>query len=138
MIQAVHQINWLAVLAATVAHFVLGAIWFGVLFSKQYANALGIADRPQQMPGLLFLIGPFVCGLFLVLTTALLLRALGITAYSDALMLGALVGIGYFSAMTLNIAINPIFPHPFLYTLINAPMFFIANLMSCAILTAIG
>lgn len=47
---AISQINWLAVLAATVAHFFLGGIWFGLLFAKPYARPLGIEDRPPRSP----------------------------------------------------------------------------------------
>lgn len=40
------EINYLAVLLATLASVVLGAIWFGPLFGKQWMRLAGI-----QMPG---------------------------------------------------------------------------------------
>ena len=138
MMNAVFQVNWLAVLIASAAHFVLGGLWFAALFGKQYAAALGIADRLAQRPTPLFLVGPLVCGAITIATTAVLLRALGITGYGDGLALGAIVGIGYLGAMTLNIAINPLFPRPFAYALINAPMFLVGSLLACLILTAMG
>jgi hypothetical protein len=138
MINAVSQVNWLAVLIASAAHFVLGGVWFAVLFGRPYAAALGIAHQPTQRPAPLFLVGPLVCGAITIATTAVMLRALGITSYGDAIALGALVGVGYLGAMTLNIAINPLFPRPFAYALINAPMFLIGSLMACLILTAMG
>lgn len=136
MLAAFLHINWLAVLVATIAHFILGGVWFAALFGGRYAQALGIADRPPQKPGLIFMVGPLLCGAVTITTTALLLRALAITDYDDALMLGAIVGIGYLGAMTVNIAINPLFPRPFYYALINVPMFLIGSLMSCGILVA--
>lgn len=138
MAVAFHQINWLAVLVASVAQFVLGGIWFAVLFGKQYAEALGISHRPPQKPGPLFLIGPFVCGTINITTTAFLLRALHIGTYGDALLLGLIVGIGYLVATTVNVAINPLFLKPFYYSLINGPMFVIGSLMSSAILVAMS
>ena len=138
MTEAILHVNWLAVLAASVAHFVLGGLWFAALFAKPYAQALGIADRAPQKPGAIFMIGPFVCGAITIATTAVLLRALGITTFGDGLALGMLVGVGYLSAMTLNIAINPLFPRPFAYALVNAPMFVIGSLMASAILVAMG
>lgn len=138
MLTALSHINWLAVLVAAVAHFMLGGVWFAALFAKPYARALGIADRPPQKPGAIFMIGPFVCGLVTIATTAVLLRALRITGYGEALSLGALVGVGYLATMTLNIAINPLFPRPFAYALINAPMFVIGSLMASTILVAMG
>lgn len=138
MLAAFSQINWLAVLAAMVAHFILGGVWFAALFGKQYAQALGIADQPPQKPALIFFIGPLLCGAVTIITTAFLLRALAISDYGSALTLGAIVGIGYHGAMTVNIAINPLFPHPFRYAAINVPMFFIGSLMSCAILVSMS
>ncbi|WP_178372566.1 DUF1761 domain-containing protein [Massilia sp. CF038] len=119
---------------ASVAHFALGGVWFGLLFGKQYAAALGIADRPPQQPAPLFLIGPFVCSAVTIATTAFLLQSLHIGTYGDAMVLATLVAIGYLTPMTLNIAINPLFPRPFYYALINAPMFLIGSLVACAIL----
>ena len=136
MTQALSQMNWLAILAASVAQFVLGGIWFTALFGKHYAAALGIADRPAQKPGPLFLAGPFLCGAVTVATTAFLLRALAVTTYGHALVLGAVIGIGYLAAMTVNIAINPLFPRPLAYALVNAPFFVIGSLMTCLVLTA--
>ncbi|WP_375460795.1 DUF1761 domain-containing protein [uncultured Enterovirga sp.] len=138
MIEAFSQVNWPAVIVASIAHFALGGVWFMALFGKQYALALGIADRAPQKPGLLFIVGPFVCSALNIATTALLLRALGIANYGDALLLGLVVGVGYLVAMTVNIAINPLFPRPFQYALINAPMFVIGSLMSCVILVAMS
>ena len=138
MLSAFSQINWLAVLAATVAHFVLGGVWFGVLFAKPYARALGIEDRPPSKPGPIFLLGPLLCGAVIIVTTAFLLRALGITEYGTALALGAIVGVGYLGAMVVNIAINPLFPRPLAYAIVNVPMFVIGSLMSSAILVALS
>lgn len=41
MLAAFSQINLHAVLAATVAYFILGRVWFAALFGKQHAQALG-------------------------------------------------------------------------------------------------
>lgn len=136
MINGFFQINWLAVLVATIAHFALGGVWFAVIFGKQYARSLGIADRPAQKPGLIFMVGPLMCGAVTIVTSALLLRQMAITDFRGALTLGTIVGVGYLGALTVNIAINPLFPKPFSYALINVPMFLIGSIMSCAILTA--
>jgi hypothetical protein len=40
------EINWLAVLAATVAAFVLGGLWYSpVLFGKKWQAAAGLSDE---------------------------------------------------------------------------------------------
>lgn len=138
MLSAFLHINWLAVLAATVAHFALGGVWFSLLFAKPYAHALGIEDQAPTKPAPIFLLGPLVCGAITITTTSFLLRALGVTDYTNGLILGGIVGLGYLGAMTINIAINPLFPRPLLYALVNVPMFAIGSLMSSAILVALS
>lgn len=90
MIDAFAQLSWIAILAAAVAHFVLGGVWFGALVGRHYQVALGIADQPAQKPTAIFFVAPFLCGLVTIVTSAVLIRMLGITSYGDALALGAL------------------------------------------------
>jgi hypothetical protein len=136
MTDALSTVNWLAVLLASLAHAVLGGVWFGGIVGRRYAAVLGLADRPPK-PGPLFLAGPLVCGAITVATTAILLRLLGIATTGDALALGALVALGYLVPMTVTIAINPLFPRPFAYALLNAPFFLLGSLAACAILVAL-
>lgn len=138
MFNVLSEINWLAVLAGSIAMTVLGGIWFMGLFRKQYPIALGRTDLGDQKPSPLFIAGPFVCGAIVVLTDAILIRALGIGTYGDALVFGTITGIGYLTAQTVNIAINPNFPRPFFYSLINGPYFLFGNLIVCAILVAMA
>lgn len=134
MLAAFSQIHWLAVLVATIASGALGAAWFLAVIPKYYAIALGRENAPKQQPSALFNFGPIVCTSMTTTTSALLLAALGIHELGPALVFGAIVGVGYLTAMTFNIAINPNFPRPLLYGAINAPYFVLASLMSSAIL----
>lgn len=138
MLAAFSQISLVAILAAAAAQFVLGGLWFTAVFGKAYARALGIADRPATKPSALMIAGPFVCSLFTISTTALLLKALAVTTYGGAVEVGVVVGVGYLSAMTVNIAINPLFPRPFRYALINVPFFVVGSVIASVVLVAIG
>jgi hypothetical protein len=51
------EVNWLAVLAATVAAFVLGGLWYSpVLFGKRWQAAAGLSDEQVNSgsPALIF------------------------------------------------------------------------------------
>ena len=50
MIEAVGQINAWAVLAAIVASFIFGGLWFGVAVAKVYPIALGREALAPQKP----------------------------------------------------------------------------------------
>jgi len=39
------EINWLAVLAASLVGFVIGAIWYGPLFGKAWMKIVGLTEK---------------------------------------------------------------------------------------------
>jgi hypothetical protein len=112
-------INWLSVLAAFVAYFMLGPLWYLVLFPKPYRAALGKGNEPAPKPEPIFVIGPAVCSLLVTITCAVLLYALHIDSYGNAMAFALLVGFGYLFTNTVNVAINPNIPRPLFYGLIT-------------------
>ena len=138
MFNVLAEINWLAVLAATVVNAMLGGAWYMGLFKEQYPASLGRTDLGDQKPSPIFIVGPLVCGALVNITDAILLRALNVTSYADALAFGAITGAGYLVAQTVNIAINPNFPRPFFYSAISGSYFLVGNLIACVILVAMS
>jgi heme/copper-type cytochrome/quinol oxidase subunit 3 len=129
------EINWFAVAVSTAIFAVLGGLYFTAIVAKPYKVALGNETRELPKPGPIAIIGPLISSLLVVITTAILLRALSVEEFGDGIVFGLIVGIGYLVAQTLNIAINPNFPRPLLYTLINAPYFIVCTVAAAAILT---
>ena len=115
MFDVLTAINWLSVLVAFVAYFLLGPLWYLFLFPRQYRVSLGRKPDEPQNPDPLYIVGPAVCALVITLASAVLFYALNVTSYGNAVGLAALVGIGYLVANTVNVAINPNIPRPFLY-----------------------
>jgi Protein of unknown function (DUF1761) len=135
MFNVLTEINWLAVLASTVVFAVLGGLYFSVIVAKPYAIALGNEHKELPKPGPIFIVGPLISSLIVVITSAVLLKALSVESLGDGIAFGLIVGIGYLVAQTFNIAINPNFPRPILYGLINAPYFIICAVVASIILT---
>jgi MFS family permease len=138
MFTAFPHLNWTAVAVATLASFVLGALWFTVLFGKPYARALGRAHVPGQKPGMLFIAGPFACGLATTVASAVLIKALKLESVGQALAFGAVVGLGYLAATTVNTAINPNMPRPLFYGLISGSYFFVSGVVASVILVGMN
>ena len=138
MFDVLGQVNWFGVVMASIAAFLFGGIWFMLIFKRAYVVALGKENAPPPPRSAISLAGPFLCQAVTIITSAILLRALGVTSYVGALQLGAIIGIGYLVPMTVNIAINPNFPRPFLYSLTNGPFFVLTSLTSCVILVAMA
>ena len=130
-------LNWTAIAVAAVASFVLGGLWFTVLFKKSYAVALGRQNDPPMKPAPILIVGPFVCGVVTTLTSAILVPALNIRSVADALIFGSIVGIGYLASTTVNTAINPNIPRPLLYGLISGSYFLLSNLLVNVILISL-
>tara|TARA_R110002124_G_scaffold109676_2_gene262760 strand:- start:25833 stop:26252 length:420 start_codon:yes stop_codon:yes gene_type:complete len=128
------QISLWGVLAAGVFGFVFGGVYFGALVPRYYAMALGRETMPAARPDMLTVLGPFACNLVMIVTTAAIMRMVGITALADALSFGLVVGVGYLLAMCMTIAINPNFPRPFYYTMVNAPYFLVSSVVTSAVL----
>jgi hypothetical protein len=134
LLDAMMTMNWWGILAAAITGFFIAGMYFGALIPRQYQIALGRENSPQEKPSPLSIFGPFLCNIVMIVITAMLMRLLSISSLGDALALGGLVGVGYLLPMCMTIAINPNFPKPFYYTLLNAPYFMVSMLVTCAIL----
>ncbi|OZD12546.1 MULTISPECIES: DUF1761 domain-containing protein [Nocardiaceae] len=138
MFDVLTDINWLAVLAAFVASAVIAGVYFPVLIAKPYIVALGRENAGEPESSLVRNLGPVACILVTTITSAVLITALDITAVGDAVVFGLLVGIGYLTAMTFQIALNPNFPRPLYYGVLNAPFFIITSVLTSVIIVWIG
>ena len=118
MITQLTNLNWISVLLAFVAYFLLGALWFTLFFSKPYKISLGRENEtlPQK---LIFIVGPALCSLVITVTNAILFYALNVSSFSSAIEFSLVVGVGFLVANTVNIAINPNIPRPILYGVIS-------------------
>lgn len=93
------DINWLAVLAGTVAHQMLGALWYGVLFRTTWLNAMGMTreeiEAAGASTGLAF---GAMCSLVSVVGLAMLMTLLGDPSVTDGIAVGAVCGIAFVAA----------------------------------------
>ena len=138
MFNLLTDLNWLAVLLADVAAFVLGGVWFVVLFPRFYASALGRENEPPSKPAAIFLVGPLLCNTVAVVTSAILLRLLGVHSLGGALLFGGFVGFGYLTSTTVNTGINPNIPRPLRYGLVSGAQFFVSSLVMSVVLVLVS
>ena len=95
------DVNWLAVLAATVAHQALGALWYGVLFRNAWLRTMGMTPEEVQAqgPGGEMALGA-AASLLSALALALILTFTEDPTLADGVALGAVAGIGFVTAAT--------------------------------------
>ncbi|GIF23765.1 hypothetical protein BJ973_004376 [Actinoplanes tereljensis] len=130
--------NLIGILVGFLAFTVLGGVWFAVLFPRAYNRSLGRDPGAKPDPSPLFFAGPALTSLVITITSAILMDALNIDGYGDALLFGLTVGTGYLAANTVNIAINPNFPRPLLYAAISGSYNILGSLIVSLILQAFG
>ena len=90
------QINWLAVLVAAIAYFMLGALWYSkALFGSKWAAVVGLnMNDPDKSKGMAkMMIGTLVLILVTCIGLALFVNRLDLFVLSSGLRLGAITGI---------------------------------------------
>lgn len=95
------DVNWLAVLVATIAHQALGALWYGVIFRDTWMKAIGMnpEEIERQAPGGEMVFG-IVASAVSVVTLGLVLTAYTDPSTGDGIVLGLLAGVGFVTAAT--------------------------------------
>jgi hypothetical protein len=88
------SLNWLAILGATIAAFVLGGLWYGPLFGNAWLAALGKTEDELQPSATPFVVS-FFTALLTCITMAWLMQALGIQGALAGAAFGAVTGIGF-------------------------------------------
>ncbi len=138
MFDAFGEVNWLAVLLATLAYYLLGALWFTPLFGWAWDRALGF-ERPRgnRFPPLYYVM-PLLSSALASVATAVLAAALRVEQLGEAIVLGALVGVGYALAVSFNNAVNPRTPRPLLYGAVTGGYHVVGLLVVSVIVVAIG
>jgi hypothetical protein len=99
--------NWLPILCAGAAYFVLGFVWYSLLFGRIWAaeqvrHCGGEGAGPGKREFVGMLLANFVSNLVASAAIAFLLRRIGIGDLPTALKLGAGLAVG-FSITTLTI-----------------------------------
>jgi Protein of unknown function (DUF1761) len=94
------DLNWLAVIVATIVFFALGALWYAPpVLGRTWQRASG-AEMPEgQRPGIAFYLGPLVTCFLSTVATAMLALTTATDTLGEAIVLGVVVGIGYAAAV---------------------------------------
>ena len=88
------DINWLAVLVATVAYFAVGFVWYSnALFGKQYRAALG--QEEGSAPAVSAIIINFIGWFVAAAALAWFFTAIGVDDLVDGILWGLIAAIGF-------------------------------------------
>jgi hypothetical protein len=85
------KINYLAILVAAVATFILGAIWY-IAFQTPWMELSGVTEEKSAAGGISSFIISFITYLLGAYALALLLHSMNISTWETGLATGALIG----------------------------------------------
>lgn len=100
-----NQINWLAVLLGAAGYFVLGAVWYSLLFQKKWIelSRIDVTDPNMKKGVAAIMFSSFVMMVITSLSIAILTELAGIHHWEEGLHLGVLTGLGIaFTSMAIN------------------------------------
>ncbi len=102
-VETTGSMNWIAIICAAAAYWIIGAIWYVALFGKIWAVGIEQHGVKLERSGMAAkMIGNFICNLVAAAIMARLIVRTGIVDVGHGLKLGAGVGLG-FSATALTI-----------------------------------
>ncbi|MGH2753663.1 MAG: DUF1761 domain-containing protein [Actinomycetota bacterium] len=133
----VSDLNWLAVIVATLAYFALGALWYSpVAFGNRWMKAAGMSMEGEG-PGPAIYLAPLVFCFLSTFANAMLAEATGSNSVADGIVLGLVVSVGY--ALSL-LAVTAVFesnkPNASVWGAITAGYHIVGLLISAIIVSA--
>jgi len=110
------EINWLAVIIATIIYSAFSGIWHKQFaFGKKWEEAMGFQRPKDWKETTIYYVVPSISCLITSSSIAILLKLLKVATYSDALILGLLTGIGFATAVTFTNAVIPTMKKPLIF-----------------------
>lgn len=112
------HVNWLSLILASLAYFLLGAVWYGGIFSKVWVRLSGLnPDDPNMKKGAaLTMISSFLFMLISCFGLTIFRQMMPMNNYTDAFHLAVLISIGF---------ITPAISIGYLYNKKPAALYFI-------------
>lgn len=93
------NINYVSVIAAVVANMVLGMLWYGPIFGKQWMEAVGLSKKElnkMKKKGMApAMTGSFIASAITAYVLALLLNKLSITSIAGGISVALTLGLGF-------------------------------------------
>lgn len=93
-------LNWWAVIVAAVVYFLLGAVWYSVLFAKKWMELRELKEEDISEPNPIIFLWSFVLQFVATLSLALFIVAMGVYTGVE----GALVGFGAGAGIVFTLA----------------------------------
>lgn len=133
------DLNWLAVLAAAIAYFAIGAIWYArPVFGGIWSGAGGFAlPERGEGPGAAIFVTPLVGAVLASVALGMLAVATGTDTTAEGLALGVIVAIGFVASVSFVTAqFETQKPKPLLWGAVNFGYHAVGTLVAAIIIAS--
>jgi hypothetical protein len=96
------DVNYLAVILATIATQALGFLWYGNVFYKPWVAARAINVDQEENPGPVIYLVPLLCALVIAYTLARLVDMTGADSVGDCIAIAAFAWVGFAATVQLQ------------------------------------
>ena len=135
------DVDWLAVIAAALAYFVIGAVWYAPpVFGKVWMGAGGIPDMrgSSERPGPAIYAVPLLGSILSAVALGMIAFATGTDTIGEGIVLGIVVGVGFAISISLvTTTFESTKPKPFVWGAVNAGYHLVGNLVAAVVIAAI-
>jgi MFS family permease len=115
MLATFADLNWLSIVLATLAYYLLGAVWFTPLFGRAWDRSIGHDRSKADKFGLDYYLVPLVSAALVSIAVSLIITSLPDPSFGAALLVGVVIGLGVAAAISVNNALAPHTPHPYVF-----------------------
>jgi len=105
MVDLMMSLNIWAVLVAAVVYFILGGIWYSLLFTKAWMKLRGVTEEDIGEPNVLVFVWTFLLQIVAVGTLAAFLQAMDLDTAWHGAMMGFGTGVGIIYTLTGSTAL---------------------------------
>ena len=134
MLSAFAHLNWFAVGLAGLAYYLLGAAWFTPLFGKAWDHSIDYDRSKAAKFGPDYYIVPLVSAVMVAIALGLILSALAPSTVWDGLIVGMVIGLGIAGTVSVNNALTPHTPHPYVFGAVTGSYHFVGIVIVSAII----
>ncbi|HEX6331896.1 MAG TPA: DUF1761 domain-containing protein [Actinomycetota bacterium] len=134
--------DWLAVLLAAVAYFVIGAVWYAPpVFGRAWMAAGGLPDMRETGggPGPAIYVVPLIGSALSAIALGMIAVATGTDTVGEGFVLGLVVGIGFAISIALVTAtFESTKPKPMVWGAVNGGYHLVGNVVAAVVIAAMA
>ncbi len=134
---AMSDLPWLAIAAAALVSYALGALWFSPLFGRAWDRSIGHEPDGPRRFALAYYLVPLVSSAAVSVTLAVLLALARVEGIGETAAVGGILGAA-FAAVSVNNALTPHTPHPFAHGAIVGGYHLVSATVIAIVLALLG